>query len=249
MVSAGPGSPPDLAVRADIEIPERRITLSLVIRRDLNQVQQATSHTIEITFNLPADFPFGGIQNVPGVLMKQAEQTRGSPLGGATAKVTSDYFLIGLSAVETDMQRNVQLLKERSWLDIPIVYNNGRVSIRCPAPGTFAPQAPASSGGYCRKGNPSEREVKRPTTTASQSQDLMPPGWPTFSPISPTSSGTVGLGLVRDLASERAPNGSTRVAGLQRFRRIDLGLSHLLAFKPQRPTKTNPEARNLKTEP
>ena len=88
MVTPGPGAPPDLAVRADIEIPERRITMTFLIRRDINQVQQATSHTIEITFNLPADFPFGGISNVPGVLMKQAEQTRGSPLGGAAAKVT-----------------------------------------------------------------------------------------------------------------------------------------------------------------
>ncbi len=136
MVTAGPGAPPDLAVRADIEIPERRITMTFLLRRDINQVQQATSHTIEITFNLPADFPFGGIANVPGVLMKQAEQTRGSPLGGAAAKVTSGYFLIGLSAVETDMQRNIQLLKERSWFDIPIVYNNGRRAILAIEKGT-----------------------------------------------------------------------------------------------------------------
>jgi hypothetical protein len=136
MVTSGPGAPPDLAVRADIEIPERRITMTFLLRRDTNQVQQATSHTIEITFNLPADFPFGGIANVPGVLMKQAEQTRGSPLGGAAAKVTSGYFLIGLSAVETDMQRNIQLLKERSWFDIPIVYNNGRRAILAIEKGT-----------------------------------------------------------------------------------------------------------------
>src|SRR5215213_17718 len=136
MVTAGPGAPPDMAVRADIEIPERRITMTLLVRRDINQVQQATSHTIEITFNLPADFPFGGISNVPGVLMKQAEQTRGSPLGGAAAKVTSGYFLIGLSAVEADMQRNIQLLKERGWFDIPIVYNNGRRAILAVEKGT-----------------------------------------------------------------------------------------------------------------
>ena len=43
MVPAGPRSPPDLAVRADIEIPERRMTMTLLIRRDLNQVQQATA--------------------------------------------------------------------------------------------------------------------------------------------------------------------------------------------------------------
>jgi hypothetical protein len=136
MVSPGPGAPPDMAVRADIEIPERRITMTFLIRRDINQVQQATSHTIEITFNLPADFPFGGISNVPGALMKQAEQTRGSPLGGAAAKVTSGYFLIGLSAVEGDMQRNLQLLKERGWFDIPIVYNNGRRAILAIEKGT-----------------------------------------------------------------------------------------------------------------
>ncbi len=136
MVTSGPGAKPDMAVRGDIDIPERRMTMTFLIRRDINQVQQATSHTIEITFNLPADFPFGGIANVPGVLMKQAEQTRGSPLGGAAAKVTSGYFLIGLSAVEGDMQRNIQLLKERSWFDVPLVYNNGRRAILAIEKGT-----------------------------------------------------------------------------------------------------------------
>ena len=55
---------------------------------------------------------------------------------GAAAKVTSGYFLIGLSAVEGDMQRNIQLLKERGWFDIPIVYNNGRRAILAIEKGT-----------------------------------------------------------------------------------------------------------------
>jgi hypothetical protein len=127
-VTPGPGAPPDLAVRADLEIPERRITMTFSLRRNTDQALPA-SHTIEVTFNLPADFPFGGISNVPGILMKQAEQTRGAPLAGLAVKVTSGFFLVGLSAVEADMQRNLQLLKERSWFDIPIVYNNGRRAI------------------------------------------------------------------------------------------------------------------------
>jgi hypothetical protein len=40
-------------------------------------------------------------------------------------KVINGFFLIGLSAVDTDVQRNVQLLKDRSWFDIAIVYTNG----------------------------------------------------------------------------------------------------------------------------
>jgi hypothetical protein len=127
-VTPAPGAAPDLAVRADLEIPERRITMTFSLRRNSDQALPA-SHTIEVTFNLPADFPFGGISNVPGILMKQAEQTRGAPLAGLAVKVTSGFFLVGLSAVEADMQRNLQLLKERAWFDIPIVYNNGRRAI------------------------------------------------------------------------------------------------------------------------
>jgi hypothetical protein len=134
-VSPGPGLSPELAVRADLEIPERRITISMSLRRNTDQALPA-SHTIQILFNLPTDFPFGGISNVPGILMKQAEQTRGAPLAGLVVKVTSGVFLVGLSAVDADRQRNVQLLKERSWFDLPIVFNNGRRAILAVEKGT-----------------------------------------------------------------------------------------------------------------
>jgi hypothetical protein len=134
-VSPGPGRPPELAIRADVEIPERRMTMTLSIRRNTDQTLPA-SHTIEVMFNLPADFPAGGIQNVPGVLMKQAEATRGTPLAGLAVKVTNNFFLIGLSAVESDQQRNIQLLKERAWFDIPVVYNNNRRAILAIEKGT-----------------------------------------------------------------------------------------------------------------
>ena len=134
-VSPGPGRPPELAVRADVEIPERRLTMTFSIRRNTDQTLPA-SHTIEVMFNLPADFPAGGISNVPGVLMKQAEQTRGTPLAGLAVKVTNNFFLIGLSAVESDQTRNIQLLKERAWFDIPVVYNNNRRAILAIEKGT-----------------------------------------------------------------------------------------------------------------
>ena len=123
-ISPGPGLAPELAIRADVEIPERRITVTWSLRRNTDKALPA-SHTIEIMFNLPADFPGGGIANVPGILMKQAEQARGTPLSGLAVKVTNGFFLIGLSAVDTDVQRNMQLLKDRSWFDIPVVYTNG----------------------------------------------------------------------------------------------------------------------------
>jgi hypothetical protein len=115
-------------VRADLEVPERGIAMVFLLRRNTDKALPA-SHTIELTFKLSADFPFGGIQNVPGILMKQSEQTRGAPLAGLAVKVATGFFLVGLSAVEADKRRNLELLKERSWFDIPIIYNNGRRAI------------------------------------------------------------------------------------------------------------------------
>jgi hypothetical protein len=123
-VSPGPGLPPELVVRADVTIPERRMSMTWSMRRNTDQALPA-SHTIEVMFTLPSDFAGGGIANVPGVLMKQSEQTRGTPLAGLAVKVTNGFFLIGLSSADADIQHNLQLLKERPWFDIPIVYTNG----------------------------------------------------------------------------------------------------------------------------
>ncbi len=123
-VSPGSGLAPELQIRADVTVPERNMTFTWSLRRNTDQALPA-SHTIEIMFNLLANFAGGGIANVPGVLMKESEQARGVPLAGLAVKVTNGFFLIGLSAVDADVQRNLQLLKDRSWFDIPVVYNNG----------------------------------------------------------------------------------------------------------------------------
>jgi hypothetical protein len=134
-ISPGPGLAPELAIRADIEIPERKLRMTWSLRRNTDKALPA-SHTIEIMFTLPADFPEGGINNVPGVLMKQNEQARGVPLAGLAVKVTNGYFLNGLSAVDVDLQRNIQLLKERDWFDIPLVYTSGKRAILALEKGT-----------------------------------------------------------------------------------------------------------------
>jgi hypothetical protein len=137
---AGPNGTSDIAIRADIDIPERKFKAALTIRRN-NDTSLPASHTVEMTFQLPTDFAGGGVSNVPGVLMKSNEQTRGTPLAGLAVKVTDNFFLIGLSNVEADRGRNLQLLKERSWFDIPLVYANQRraiVALEKGAPGERA---------------------------------------------------------------------------------------------------------------
>ena len=123
--SPGPGQPADVTIKAEVEIPERNMRMSFTLRRNLDQSLPA-SHTIEILFSTPADFQPGGIADVPNVLMEDTEQRSGAPLTGLRVKVTSGFFLLGLSSVESDVRRNVQLLKERPWMHIRLAYNNGQ---------------------------------------------------------------------------------------------------------------------------
>jgi uncharacterized membrane protein YgcG len=127
MVLPSPGLAPEPVVRADIVIPDQRIAVTWKLRRNSDKGLPA-SHTIEINFNLPSSFPGGSVENVPGILMKQEEQAKGTPLiGFVVGKVAHNSFLIGLSAA--DVQHNVQLLKHQEWFDVPIVYANGARAI------------------------------------------------------------------------------------------------------------------------
>lgn len=130
----------DVAVRGDIDIPDRKFKMTISFRRNTDTSLPA-SHTAELTFILPQDFSGGGVGNVPGILMKSNEQARGTPLSALAVKVTDGFFLVGLSNVDSERQRNLQLLKERSWFDVPLVYTNQRraiIAIEKGAPGERA---------------------------------------------------------------------------------------------------------------
>jgi hypothetical protein len=139
-VKASGSQKADIAVRGDIDIPDRKFKMTISFRRNTDTSLPA-SHTAELTFILPQDFAGGGVGNVPGILMKSNEQARGTPLSALAVKVTDGFFLVGLSNVDSERQRNLQLLKERSWFDVPLVYTNQRraiIAIEKGAPGERA---------------------------------------------------------------------------------------------------------------
>ncbi len=139
-VKASGAQPADMAVRADIDIPDRKFKMSISFRRNTDTSLPA-SHTAELTFIVPPDYAGGGVSNMPGILMKSNEQARGTPLAGQAVKVTDGFFMVALSNLDADRSRNLQLLKERSWFDIPLVYANQRraiIAIEKGAPGERA---------------------------------------------------------------------------------------------------------------
>lgn len=139
-IKGSTGQPGDIAIRADVDIPERKMKMTMSFRRNTDSALPA-SHTAELTFVFPPDAGGSTVSNVPGILMKSNEQARGTPLAGLAVKVTDGFFLVGLSNVEADRVRNLQLLKERSWFDVPLVYSNQRraiIAIEKGAPGERA---------------------------------------------------------------------------------------------------------------
>jgi len=139
-VSPGEGQPPEIVVRADVEVPERQVHVTWTLRREMD-LSSPASHTVDISFNTPPDFSPGGISDVPGVVMKQNEQAKGVALVSKSVKVTAGVFLIGLSNSPSDREHNMQLLKERPWFDIAMVYNNNRRAILAIAKGAAGERA------------------------------------------------------------------------------------------------------------
>src|SRR5262245_55616241 len=94
----------EMVLRARVIMPDHRLGLKLAMRRNTDKSLPA-SHTVDLMFELPPDQ--GGIENVPGMLVKNGETQRGTPLAGLAVKVTTGYFTIRLSAVDADNRRNI----------------------------------------------------------------------------------------------------------------------------------------------
>ena len=87
------------------------------------------SHLVEVVVDTPADFPGKAVSSVPRIVLKPTEEARGQPLVGAAAKVADGFFWIALSAADADVVGNLQLISERNWIDLPLVYDTGQRAI------------------------------------------------------------------------------------------------------------------------
>ena len=64
MVKPGPEQPPELAIRADVEVPERKLIMSWALRRNSDKDLPA-SHAVGFMFKLPRDFQAVGFPMLP----------------------------------------------------------------------------------------------------------------------------------------------------------------------------------------
>jgi hypothetical protein len=119
---------PGAIVSIDVDLPQKSFALRMSLKR-ASDSGGVISHFVEFTFVNADQSPSDAVENVLGVLMKTDELSRGIELAGKVVRVQRGMFLMGLSGAATDLGRNLKLLKERPWLDIPLVMKDKSRSI------------------------------------------------------------------------------------------------------------------------
>jgi len=109
-------------------IPARNLGVDVTIRKNSDPSLPA-SHLMEVDFQVSDTFIGGTVANLPGVLLKDQELVPGTPLVGASARVVGNSFLFALSATPADATTNTDLLENRKWMDLAVVYGTGRNAI------------------------------------------------------------------------------------------------------------------------
>jgi len=123
--SPGEDAPPEPAIQAEVELPERGLSAVLTIKRNAD-LSLPASHLIEIVFVLTGVFEGNGIGSIQNFAMKETEEETGDSLIAVPAKITDSFFMIALNDYVEAVQLNLQLMRERNWIDLPIIYGNGR---------------------------------------------------------------------------------------------------------------------------
>jgi len=121
----GDDGKPSPSIQGSINVPERGMTALITFKRNTDPSLPA-SHLIEIVFSLPPNFEGGAIDSVQRVAMKATEQDRGDPLVAVPAKITDDFHMVALNDFPDARKTNLDLLRSRNWIDIPVTYRNGR---------------------------------------------------------------------------------------------------------------------------
>jgi len=125
-VSNGPDEPLSSAVRAEIDIPEEKLQVAMTIQKNFDGTLPA-SHTLKLMFAVPQDSPVSNIKQISVLQMRREDSATGESLKGITVPVMENSFLIGLARGDAEVS-NLDLLRSREWLDVPMVLANGHIA-------------------------------------------------------------------------------------------------------------------------
>ncbi len=126
--SAGQGRPVETIVRATIEVPDAGLSLDFTIRRNADNAFPA-SHIIGMRFTRSGAQASDAVREVGVPQFKTEENERGAPISAISSALGENLFVAALSNVPVELQRNLELMQDRPWIDIPLRFASGRRGI------------------------------------------------------------------------------------------------------------------------
>ncbi|WP_442754102.1 hypothetical protein ACNHKD_14050 [Methylocystis sp. JAN1] len=125
-VGGGPGQPVGSAIRGDVDIPDGKMKLTLLLQKN-NDATLSASHTINISFKPQPGSSLGGVKAIGPIQMRRADAQSGEKVMGIPVPITENNFLIGLMRGDREA-RNIQLLRSMAVIDLPLQLSDGRAA-------------------------------------------------------------------------------------------------------------------------
>jgi hypothetical protein len=125
-INNGPGEPVGLAVRAEIDIPEEKLQAVMTFQKN-NDSTLPASHTMKLRFVTQPGGAMGNVHRINVPSMRREDAQTGDPLNGVPVPIMENSFLVGFTKGPPEAT-NLDLLRTREWLDVPMVFANGKIA-------------------------------------------------------------------------------------------------------------------------
>ncbi|MGL4439728.1 MAG: hypothetical protein ACRCUE_10665 [Bosea sp. (in: a-proteobacteria)] len=126
--NTGQGQLLETVIRADVDIADAGLQLAFTLRRNMDAAFPA-SHILGMRFQRSSDDGNGAVREAGVPQFKQEESERGAPLSAITTGLGDNLFISALSRVPVEIERNIDLIRTRNWIDIPVRFASGKRGI------------------------------------------------------------------------------------------------------------------------
>jgi hypothetical protein len=128
-INRGPAQEIIPDVRGDIDLPDLKLRVSMVIYKNMDPALSA-SHIIQLKFEPAADSVFAGISQTDMLAMRSDDGAPPEYLQGIPTPVMTNYFFYALAQNDRAISTNLDLLRTRKQFDLMMrLTNNLRARI------------------------------------------------------------------------------------------------------------------------
>ena len=125
-VETAPGGLPGL--RAKVDIPGANFGVDLFLTKSVDPAS-ASSHRVEVRFSVaPNDGVMPGVKQIAALEMRADDRPQGEPLTGVPQRITDNYYWFALAKGDGVVEHNLDLMRSRGWVDLPILLSTDRIA-------------------------------------------------------------------------------------------------------------------------